>query len=321
MAQLPIRPFTAARAASAWKMPVAEAQAVLDTLASRAILLDLRQGEEQMYVLPPPMAGFLRVLADARAGRRRSAAALRAFLPVHHRRGGLHQGPLHDGDDAARPGVRARAGPHERAGAARARLRARERRHRRRGGHGRRDVLLPAQEAAPRTCVRCADGHLHDVRRHGAVPHRERIRAAGGCGGGDRPAPAGPRPAPRAVRRERPPERRLHLQLLRLLLRGDDRRAALRQPASRPYDELPPGRGRRVVQRLRAVRERVRGGRDGARLRAGSEAREEEAGAPRRRHLSRLRRVRRGVRQGLAGADASVPNASSRPSTRRTASC
>ncbi len=58
VAQLPIRPFTAARAASAWKMPVAEAQAVLDTLASRAILLDLRQGEEQVYVLPPPMAGF-----------------------------------------------------------------------------------------------------------------------------------------------------------------------------------------------------------------------------------------------------------------------
>jgi ferredoxin len=58
VAQLPIRPFTAARAASAWKMPVAEAQAVLDTLASRAILLDLRQGDEQVYVLPPPMAGF-----------------------------------------------------------------------------------------------------------------------------------------------------------------------------------------------------------------------------------------------------------------------
>ena len=58
VAQLPIRPFTAARAASAWKLPLAEAQGILDVLASRAILLDLRQGDEQLYVLPPPMAGF-----------------------------------------------------------------------------------------------------------------------------------------------------------------------------------------------------------------------------------------------------------------------
>ena len=58
VAQLPIRPFTASRAAAAWKLPLPEAQAVLDTLASRAILLDLQQGDEQLYVLPPPMAGF-----------------------------------------------------------------------------------------------------------------------------------------------------------------------------------------------------------------------------------------------------------------------
>jgi ferredoxin len=58
VAQLPIRPFTAARAASAWKMPLAEAQAILDALASKAILLDLQQHGEQRYVLPPPMAGF-----------------------------------------------------------------------------------------------------------------------------------------------------------------------------------------------------------------------------------------------------------------------
>ena len=58
VARLPIRPFTAARAAAAWKMPVHEARAVLDALASRAILLDVGQDGEQMYVLPPPMAGF-----------------------------------------------------------------------------------------------------------------------------------------------------------------------------------------------------------------------------------------------------------------------
>jgi len=58
VAQLPIRPFTAARAAAAWKMPEHEARAVLDALASRAILLDVVQDGGQMYVLPPPMAGF-----------------------------------------------------------------------------------------------------------------------------------------------------------------------------------------------------------------------------------------------------------------------
>jgi ferredoxin len=58
VAQLPIRPFTIARAAAAWKMPAGEAQRILDGLASRAILLDLQQGDEHVYVLPPPMAGF-----------------------------------------------------------------------------------------------------------------------------------------------------------------------------------------------------------------------------------------------------------------------
>ena len=58
VARLPIRPFTAARAAAVWKLPLAHAQAILDTLAAKAILLDLQQDGEQVYALPPPMAGF-----------------------------------------------------------------------------------------------------------------------------------------------------------------------------------------------------------------------------------------------------------------------
>jgi ferredoxin len=58
VARLPIRPFTAARAAQVWKVPEPEARAVLDALASRAILLDLQPGSEPVYALPPPMAGF-----------------------------------------------------------------------------------------------------------------------------------------------------------------------------------------------------------------------------------------------------------------------
>jgi hypothetical protein len=58
VAQLPIKPFRAATAAKAWGLPFAEAATVLERLASRAILLDLEQDGQPLYVLPPPMAGF-----------------------------------------------------------------------------------------------------------------------------------------------------------------------------------------------------------------------------------------------------------------------
>jgi ferredoxin len=58
VAQLPIRPFSAARAARIWKMPVDAARPVLDELASRAVLLDIESDDGTTYVLPPPMAGF-----------------------------------------------------------------------------------------------------------------------------------------------------------------------------------------------------------------------------------------------------------------------
>jgi ferredoxin len=58
VAQLPIKPFRTATAAKAWGVPLAEAASVLEQLASRAILLDLDENGEPLYVLPPPMAGF-----------------------------------------------------------------------------------------------------------------------------------------------------------------------------------------------------------------------------------------------------------------------
>jgi len=58
VAQVPIKPFSADKAAAIWKLPLAEAQRVLDALCSRAILLDLEQRGRTWYVLPPPMAGF-----------------------------------------------------------------------------------------------------------------------------------------------------------------------------------------------------------------------------------------------------------------------
>ncbi len=58
VAQLPIRPFTAKRAASLWRLPEGDARKILDALADRALLLDYPEDGETRYVLPPPMAGF-----------------------------------------------------------------------------------------------------------------------------------------------------------------------------------------------------------------------------------------------------------------------
>jgi ferredoxin len=55
---MPIKPFTAKKASRIWKMDLTSTQKVLDELAGRAILLDIEQNGESVYVLPPPMAGF-----------------------------------------------------------------------------------------------------------------------------------------------------------------------------------------------------------------------------------------------------------------------
>ncbi|MCK5664391.1 MAG: hypothetical protein KAI17_12960, partial [Thiotrichaceae bacterium] len=55
---LPIKPFTADKAAKIWKMSLTKARKVLDQLASRAILVDIDQNGTTQYALPPPMAGF-----------------------------------------------------------------------------------------------------------------------------------------------------------------------------------------------------------------------------------------------------------------------
>ena len=55
---LPIKPFTAEKAAKIWKMNLLKARKILDGLASRAILVDIDQKGTTQYALPPPMAGF-----------------------------------------------------------------------------------------------------------------------------------------------------------------------------------------------------------------------------------------------------------------------
>jgi formate hydrogenlyase subunit 6/NADH:ubiquinone oxidoreductase subunit I len=55
---LPIKPFTAAKAAKVWKLSPARTQAILEELAGRALLVDVERRGESVYALPPPMAGF-----------------------------------------------------------------------------------------------------------------------------------------------------------------------------------------------------------------------------------------------------------------------
>jgi ferredoxin len=55
---LPIKPFTAEKASTIWKLDLNTTQKILDTLADRALLVDMEQNGQQEYALPPPMAGF-----------------------------------------------------------------------------------------------------------------------------------------------------------------------------------------------------------------------------------------------------------------------
>ncbi len=58
VALLPIKPFNVAAAAKIWKKPAAECRKILEGLASKGMLLDMELRGEQIFVLPPPMAGF-----------------------------------------------------------------------------------------------------------------------------------------------------------------------------------------------------------------------------------------------------------------------
>ena len=55
---LPIRPFTAKRAARIWNMSESEAKKFLNRFAEKALLVDFNVNGDTRYALPPPMAGF-----------------------------------------------------------------------------------------------------------------------------------------------------------------------------------------------------------------------------------------------------------------------
>ena len=55
---LPVRVFTAQRAAKVWKMDLARTRRTLNRLCRKALLVDIPQNGKMTYCLPPPMAGF-----------------------------------------------------------------------------------------------------------------------------------------------------------------------------------------------------------------------------------------------------------------------
>ena len=55
---LPLRPFSALKAARVWRMDKEAARGRLEQMASRSLLLDIEREGKMVYVLPPPMAGF-----------------------------------------------------------------------------------------------------------------------------------------------------------------------------------------------------------------------------------------------------------------------
>lgn len=59
IALLPVRPFTAKRAAKIWGVTEAQAEKALISLCEKALLVDTEQNGVRHFVVPPPMAGFI----------------------------------------------------------------------------------------------------------------------------------------------------------------------------------------------------------------------------------------------------------------------
>lgn len=55
---LPIKPFNVKMASKIWNKSEEEALELLESLAEKALLLDMNDQKEQKYVVPPPMIGF-----------------------------------------------------------------------------------------------------------------------------------------------------------------------------------------------------------------------------------------------------------------------
>ncbi|MEL7648439.1 MAG: 4Fe-4S binding protein [Sedimentibacter sp.] len=59
VALLPVRPFTAKKAAKIWNVSEGKAETFLEQLCEKALLVDSYYKGERQFVMPPPMAGFI----------------------------------------------------------------------------------------------------------------------------------------------------------------------------------------------------------------------------------------------------------------------
>ena len=59
VALLPVRPFTAKKAANIWNTSEGKAEAFLENLCEKALLVDSFYKGVRQFVMPPPMAGFI----------------------------------------------------------------------------------------------------------------------------------------------------------------------------------------------------------------------------------------------------------------------
>jgi len=225
-----LRPFTAAAAARNWKQAEGKALATLENLASRGMLLDVELGEERFFVLPPPMAGFFE-FSMMRVGngydQKLLAELFYQYLNVEEDfvkdllcSGETRLGRVFVNESALGAGTALEVMDYERAS----------------------EVIRTSSHIGVGTCYcRHKMEHLnkacgnpldicmtfHSTRtlliKHGIA---RQVDVKGRHG----PAAAVPGPQSRPVRRERPAEGRLHLQLLRLLLRSSAGRQAFRGP-------------------------------------------------------------------------------------------
>lgn len=82
---LPIKPFPIKKAARVWKVSASNAEALLNRLAGRGLLLDIILNGRRLFVMPPPMAGFfefslMRIRNDL--NQKKLAALLYQYLNV-----------------------------------------------------------------------------------------------------------------------------------------------------------------------------------------------------------------------------------------------
>jgi hypothetical protein len=321
VAQLPIRPFGAKKAAQIWGMSEAEAHVVLDALASRAILLDVEGPGGVVYALPPPMAGFfefsmmhvrddidqkllselfyqyvtveddfvldLFTRGETQLGR---VFVNEAALAEGERRASLPSAspqidpktPAADGRlwvlDYERASEVIRTSEHMGVGVCYCRHKT--------------EHMGRACDAPKNICMTFG-GTADSLIRHGYARRVDQTEgtdllqeAQAHCDG--------------PVRRERAHRCGLHLQLLRLLLRGADHGAPVRHPASGAHHELHPESPGRAVQRLREVRHHLSRGGDDTGLRQRSAPAKEAEGRAQRRSLPGLRRVHPRLPHGRA---------------------